>query len=92
MSIETQVNPRAKAYKFQVANDLRWFVGVHPVSFTNETDCHCLTEIFLNSALKHLQPITLKMCVFPATDTYLSIYHNCILDSTGDSRNIRIAK
>jgi hypothetical protein len=38
-----------------------WFAPGTPVSFTNKTDCHDITEILLKVALNTITPLTLEL-------------------------------
>ena len=45
----------------------RWFSPGPPVSFTNKTDCHDITEILLKVALNTIKQNKLKIFIFPCS-------------------------
>jgi len=45
----------------------RWFSPGTPVSFTNKTDCHYITEILLKVALNTIKQNKLTIFIFPCS-------------------------
>jgi hypothetical protein len=56
--LESRTGRGAQHYVKKFASDGRWFYPGSPVSSTNKTDCHDITEILLEVALSNIKQIS----------------------------------